>query len=208
MAKVKSKLTPESAKSELTSVKEELEVAKTELKDFRKANKIGKDATPESVENKKLAKQLGTLQEAVAKKEARREELREFLKNNKPEPKERETKYKYPEEVKTSLDKKKFRATMRSQAKRVGASLDDYVADPQKYAKKLAEKEKEKAAKAKDNLAKGQKKKKKEEATEAPKKKLKIKKEEPAAEAPKKKLKKKAAPAPAESEENEGESED
>lgn len=177
----KSKLTYESAKAELSSLKEELEVSKSELKDFLKANKLKRDEDHSGHENKKIAKQWKALNDAVAGKRARKEELLEFLKNNKPAPAPRETKYNYPAEVKTTLDKKKFRATMRTNAKRAKVSLDTYLANPEKYAKIIAEAAKSKAEKGEKKKVK---KVKKSAEPEAPVKKLKLKKKVKPAPAP------------------------
>jgi len=196
-------LTYDSAKTELASVKEELGVASSELKDFLKSNKLKRDEDHSKHSDKKIAKQYNALVAAVDAKQNRKDELLTFLKNNKPEPKERESKYNYPSEVESTLDKKKYRASMRSNAKKAGVELDTYLADPKKYAKVIAEKEKARAEKLAKKTAPKKKKKAAEE--EAPVKKLKLKKSAEE-EAPKKKLKKKvkAAPAPEAEEEEAG----
>lgn len=199
--KVKSKLTYEGAKAELSSLKEELEVAKTELKDFLKANKLKRDEDHSAHADKKIAKGFKAVSEAVATKQARKDKLVEFMKANKPAPEARESKYNYPAEVQTTLDKKKFRATMRSNAKKAKVDLDTYLANPTKYAKIIAEAVK---AKAESGEKKKKKKKKVAAAEEAPVKKLKLK----SSDEPVKKKKKKIAPAPEAEEEEDGGAED
>lgn len=104
----------EEAKALKTSIREELDVAKTELKQFRKDHKLKEeDAQPEKESDKK---KLAKLQEMVAKKRESLDEVKTYLEENK-EKKIRNSKYEYPEGA-TAADKKKVRAAARAKAKR------------------------------------------------------------------------------------------
>lgn len=101
----------------LKSSKEEREVARDEFKAFRVENKIKKDEPPTDA---KLLKKYNSLLAQKEKKEKEVDEIVAWRKENKPkkEPKIRETKYDYPAECTTTIDKKKFRASERARIKR------------------------------------------------------------------------------------------
>lgn len=101
----------------LKSSKEEREVARSEFKDFCSENKIKKGEEPTDA---KLLKKYNNLKAQKEKKEAAVTEVIDWRKENKPkkEPKVRETKYNYPDDCKTIIDKKKFRASERARVKR------------------------------------------------------------------------------------------
>jgi len=177
MAKVK--LTYESAKDKLAGVKEELPAAESQLKEYVKKNKVkgGKS------EDKKTQAGHDKIVSTIADLKERKARYIAFMRENKPQV-DRESKYKYPVDCKTGLDKKKFRSVMRSKAKRAKVDIDVYLADPGKYDKLVAAKDAEKSAKKEKPKAK-------KKVKEAPKKKLKVVD----------KKKKKATPPPDEEEE-------
>lgn len=177
MAKVT--LTYDSAKEKLAGVREEIPAKESQLKEYAKKNKVkgGKSEDKKAQSGyDKIAKELQDLKD-------RKFRYVKFIKEYKPKT-ERESKYAYPSDCKTGLDKKKFRSVMRAKAKRAKVDIDTYLADPAKYDKLVVAKDQEKAAKKKPA------KKEKEEA--APKKKLKV---------VEKKKKSKPAPEPEEEEE-------
>jgi len=182
MAKVQ--LTYESAKDKLAGVKEELPAAESQLKEYAKKNKMkgGKS------EDKKVQAGYDKIAGNIQDLKDRKARYTKFMKENKPKT-DRESKYAYPSDCKTGLDKKKFRSVMRAKAKRAKVDIDTYLGDPAKYDKLVAAKDAEKVAKKEKPKAK----KKKEEP--APKKKLKVVD----------KKKKKVAPAPEPEEEVEDE---
>lgn len=197
------KLTYQSAKEELPSAKEERDVAKQELQDFLKANKLKKGEDHSKNPDKKIAKGFKAVKELYEGKQKRVETLISFIKENKPAPSERESKYNYPKGVETSADKKKFRSIMRGKAKKAGVSLDKYLADPAKYAAKVAEAE-QKAGPAPKKKAAAEK-------EEKPVKKLKVlpkTEEKPVKKLLKKKTPVEAAPAEAAASSEESSSED
>jgi len=181
MAKVQ--LTYDSAKEKLAGVKEEIPAKESQLKEYAKKNKVkgGKS------EDKKVQSGYNKIAQELQDLKDRKSKYIKFMKENKPKV-ERESKYAYPDDCKTALDKKKFRSLMRAKAKRAKVDIDTYLADPKKYDKVIAEKDAAKAAKKEKPKKKG----KKEE--EAPKKKLKV------VDKPKKK---KVAPEPEPEEEEE-----
>lgn len=182
MATVKTKLTYDSAKEKLAGVKEEIPAKETQLKEYAKKNKMkgGKS------EDKKIQSGYNKVTQELQDLKDRKSKYIKFMKENKPKV-DRESKYAYPDDCKTGLDKKKFRSLMRARAKRAKVDVDTYLADPKKYDKLIAEKDAAKSA------GKSEKKKKKGAKEEAPKKKLKVVE----------KKKKKAAPEPEETEEEE-----
>ncbi len=182
MGTEKVKLTYETAKAKLEASKTELTTKRDEFAAWAKEKGIKKDTPPT---DEKQLKKYTRLKTEIEELQKTREELKEFVKTNKPK-KERVAKYAYPTGA-SSDDKKKFRQKCRAAAKAAGVSLADYLADPAKFEKAVADK---KAAKDAEAKAKADKKAAKAEGGEKPAKKAK-KEEAPAAEAPKKKKVKK-----------------
>lgn len=106
------------AKAAIETKKEELAVAEKEKRAFEKDNglKKGEDHSEHPKHGKKWAKMDKNIQQL----EADIEEAKNWLKENKPkkEKKERQLKYDYPADCTTDEQKKKFRATMRAEAKK------------------------------------------------------------------------------------------
>lgn len=146
----------------LKSAREEMEVARTEFKEFKKENKLKEDAKPT---DDKLLKKYNKLLDIKTKKETAVEDVKTWRKDNKPkkEAKIRETKYNYPAEATTALDKKKFRATERARIKREAKE----AAGGGKKEKKV-DKKKEPAAPAPEVKSEKKKDKKKGEKKEKP----------------------------------------
>lgn len=182
MGTEKAKLTYDSAKEKLGSLKEELTAKRDELAAWLKEKGIKKGEEPKE---EKALKKYNRLKGEISDLEKTREELKEYVKNNKPK-KERVAKYAYPAGA-TGDEKKKFRQKCRAAAKAAGVSLADYLADPAKFEKAVAEK---KAAKEKEKAEKAEKKEKKAaKEAEGEKKEKKASKEGEADEKPKKKKK-------------------
>lgn len=179
----KAKLTFESAQEKLVSSKEELTAKRDELANWMKEKGLKKTDVPTE---EKALKKYTRLKSEIDALTATREELKEFVKNNKPA-KVRDTKYNYPENA-TGDDKKKFRQLMRQKAKSAGVSVADYLADPAKFEKIVAQKAAEKAS---AKQAKEEAKKKKAESAETAEAPVKKKKKETAEEAPVEEPKKK-----------------
>lgn len=150
----------EESEALLKSTKEEREVARAELKAFKKEKGIkGEDPTDE-----KILKTFTKLKGKKESKEASVEEIREWQKANKPkkERAERPSKYTYPAECVTPLDKKKFRAKARTAKKNEGkpakvVKAEGKKADAKKEAPKGASKAERKALKKAAAKAEGKK---------------------------------------------------
>lgn len=128
----------------LKSAKEERDIARTELKTFRKEKKIGaEDPTDE-----KILKTFNKMKATKEKKEAAVDEIVEWRKANKPKKERavRDSKYTYPADCVSALDKKKFRAKARTAAK--NAAKPPKAEKAAKPAKKGAEAEPAKKSKA------------------------------------------------------------
>lgn len=133
----------EDLKALLTSTKEELGVAKTELRAFEKESKLAKDT--DHSDDAKHGKRWSKLKATVTKKEELIAKTREKLAALKPEKTERPSKYEYPKDVVTALDKKKHRAKLRAEAKRA----EKEAAAPKKDKKAKEGKKEEKTGKSK-----------------------------------------------------------
>lgn len=142
----------EEAKALKASTKEELEIAKQELKQFSKDNNLA--AKEDHSSHAKHGKTFKKLSESIAKKRKTIADIDEWMTANKPakkEKSERKTTYEYPADCTTDSDRKKFRAKMRSQAK----SSEKGEAKPEKKEKKAKEEtvpaaEEKKSSKSKD----------------------------------------------------------
>jgi hypothetical protein len=168
----KKTMTYEEAQDSLKALKVELSEAKADMTSFLKENKLKRNVDHSNHEKGKIAKKFKTFKAAINRLEKERDELKEFTKANKPQ-KERASKYQYPEDL-SADDRKKFRAQMRSNAKRAGAKdVDDYLANQEEYDKVLESKKAESTAKKKKKDKK--KKDKGEEDSDKPKKKKKKK---------------------------------
>jgi hypothetical protein len=149
----------EEAVEKLQEVKEQLSEKREAFKAFLIENKLKKAEDHSNHSNRTLAKQFKTFKKELTDLDNQREALREFVKTSKPK-KERESKYEYPSDCETALDKKKFRTTCRSRAKQAGVTLDEYLGDPEKYNQQIA---------SKKSTPKPEKKEKSEKASPAPK---------------------------------------
>lgn len=140
MAKTK---TVEELKTEKTTAKEELDVAKKEFKSFCKEKKIDADSTSAPADEK-VAKKLTKLKDMVEKKQKAYDDLKaaiETAKSTKKESAPRELKYTYPADA-TPDQKKKIRAEARAEAKRK-LKAEAKAAAGEKEPKKKDKKEKE-----------------------------------------------------------------
>jgi hypothetical protein len=133
------KMTYDEAKEQLVNLRGDLKDARTALRDFLKENKLKRGVDHSNHETKKIAQKFKSLNKKITDFEAKKTELQTFIKENKPKA-VRESKYNYPPEIESALDKKKFRARMRAQAKRAGVDVDTYLGDPEKYDKEIAAK--------------------------------------------------------------------
>jgi len=106
--------TYEEALENLDALKAELAEAKTDLREFKKENKIKRN---KPVEDEKIASQLEKKDKGVEALRDKVEEAKTEAKELKPR-KERVTKYTYPDDCVTDKDKKKYRAKMRREAKK------------------------------------------------------------------------------------------
>lgn len=108
----------EESEALLKSTKEEREIARAEFKAFKKENKLG----GEEPTDEKLLKKYNKMKSTKEAKEASVDEIIAWRKENKPkkERANRPTKYTYPAECVTPLDKKKYRAKMRTAKKNEG----------------------------------------------------------------------------------------
>lgn len=196
MAKEGKTLTADEAKEKLTSAKEKLIAAKDDLKKFCKENGIKASEDHSDHDDEKIAKKWKKLRSEVDEKEARVEKYQALSKETKKSKGggAKKAKYSYPKECKTSADKKQYRTTVRAKTKKLGITVDEYLADPEKAEAKLAKMK---------GTDKKEKKGKKDE--EKPAKKKAKKTEEKSEDKPKKK--KKATPAPETSEKEEAEEE-
>lgn len=169
----KEKLSAEEVKEKLSSAKEKLAEAKDALASFCKENGLKKGEDHSSHDDEKIAAKYKKLKAEVDEKNQRVEKWNSKYKDSKKSGKGGgiKAKYTYPKEVKTSDDKKKYRSETRSKAKRAGCTVEEYLADPGKYAKLL---EKKKVAKKAS----------KEEAAPAKKKKKPVKEKAPATSGP------------------------
>lgn len=129
-----SKKTREELKAELASNKEELGVAKEELKAFEKANSLKKGEDHSA--NAKVGKKWTKLNDMVTKKTKAVEDARAAVTAAKPEAKTRETNYVYPKEIETAADKKKFRAKARAEKKKALKDAEKGTTGGDKKAKK------------------------------------------------------------------------
>jgi hypothetical protein len=110
------KKTKEELKSALESSKEELTVAKGELKTFEKTNGLEKGG--DHSKNEKFGKKWQKIKDTVTKKEKTVEGIRAELAELKAEKAPRTVKYEYPKDVVSAEDKKKYRTKMRAAAKK------------------------------------------------------------------------------------------
>lgn len=146
------KKTQEELKAEVTSIKEELKVAKIEKRDFEKSHKLPKDTDHSG--NEKLGKKWSKLNAMVEKKEKALEAARAALTEAKPQKTARVTTYDYPlnEDGKemTAGEKKKFRAAARAakkKAEKEAANPKSEKAPTSKKSDKADKKSKKKASK-------------------------------------------------------------
>jgi len=163
----------EKAKKDLTA---SLGKARDEFRAFLKDNglKNGKDYSGD----KKHGKMFNTLQGNISSLEEQRAAAIKYTKENKKAkaPKERNTKYVYPDDVMNaddvSLAKKQYRTKIRGKANRAGVSVDEYLQDPGKYDEQAKKKTKEKKSSEKSSKAEkpSKKKGKKEKVKEKPEK--------------------------------------
>src|SRR5690606_8121133 len=102
----------------IETTKDELSVAKSELKEFLKSNKLS--SKEDHSEDPKHGKKYRKYKDLIAKKEQQIQDAKDWIRDNKPAV-IRPTKYEYPEDCVTEKDKKKFRARMRAEAKRAEA---------------------------------------------------------------------------------------
>jgi len=120
-------ITYEEAQELVKTTKENLKMAKAELRDFRKENNIKKDDVPE---DEKLAKKLGKLVSKVEALEAELAEADELAKGLKPKRSGGfAKKYEYPEGMTDDKEKKKYRAKMRRQNNKAEKAEGDPTAE-------------------------------------------------------------------------------
>lgn len=122
------------------AAKEELQVAKDELKAFRKENKLDKEKDYSADE--KHGKKYTKLVAQVTKKTKALEDAETAAKGEKKAAGRKATKYEYPKDA-TADDKKKIRASARAAAKR---ALKEEKAGEKKEGKKKEEKKGEEKA--------------------------------------------------------------
>jgi hypothetical protein len=120
-------------KEDLKAAKEELKVAKTEKRDFEKSSKLAKDTDHSG--DAKHGKRWTKLNDMVVKKTTQVENLQKAVDEAKPETTVRPSKYDYPADVVSALDKKKYRTAQRAAAKKKAKA----EADPKKEKKAKAE---------------------------------------------------------------------
>lgn len=162
MGDKKPKLSADEAKAKLASAKEKLIEAKDALASFCKENKLKKSEDHSTNEDAKIAKGWKKRKDAVDEQQARVEKYQGIYKEAKKSGKGIKAKYTYPKDVKTSEDKKKYRAEIRGKAKRAGCTVEEFLADPEKYEKILkAKSEKSESSKKKKEEPKKKKKKEK-----------------------------------------------
>lgn len=113
MAKSKSRA---ELKEDLSAAKEELKVAKGELRDYEKTSKLAKGEDHSSDE--KHGKKWTKMNDMVTKKQTAVDTIQEAYTAAKPEKVDRPSKYDYPADIQTAADKKKFRAKARAEKKR------------------------------------------------------------------------------------------
>jgi hypothetical protein len=111
MAKFK---TEEEAVEAVATFKEEVKSAKAALTDYYKANKLKRNEEHDA--DSKHGKKIAKLEKSVERNTDKLAKAKEAAKSLKPK-KERAVKYDYPADM-TPEEKKKYRAKMRSQAKK------------------------------------------------------------------------------------------
>jgi len=116
MAKEKKPLSKAELKDARTAAKEEYTVAKDEQRAFEKENGLAKGEDHSG--DKKVGKKWKTMNDMTEKKKAAYEAAKTAYEEAPKEKVERESKYAYPDDVKTAADKKKYRAKMRADAKK------------------------------------------------------------------------------------------
>lgn len=177
MAKEGKTLTAEEAKEKLSKAKEKLIEAKEELASYCKNKGLKKNEDHSAHEEEKIAagwkKRNAAVQEAEQKVDKATEAYKAAKKGGKKEGGAGiKAKYSYPKDITTADDKKKYRQEVRAKAKKLGITVDEYLADPEKYNAKLKEVKKGKSEKP-EKEEKPSKKKSKEKEEEKPKKKKK-----------------------------------
>jgi hypothetical protein len=129
--------------------------AKEALNSFLEEHSLRKNVIHTGkLEDKKAQKAYDKLYDAWSAAREKEQALKDAEKKARPS-KERATKYVYPADCTSGIDRKNFRAACRQAAKRAGVDLDTYLSDPEKYDKvekapKKAKKEKAEKASKKD----------------------------------------------------------
>jgi hypothetical protein len=152
------------AKEALTAAKESKKSAKQELKAFEKENELasGEDHSGDAKHGKRWSK----LKKAVDSAEAKVTDIEGEMEGLKSAKVDRPSKYEYPADVVTALDKKKYRAKMRAAAKKADKG-DATTTETKKSKKKAKAAEAETPVEAPKSSGKSATKKKKKAAQEA-----------------------------------------
>lgn len=132
----KKPLTAEEAEQKLASAKTKLQEAKDKFIGFCKKNGLKKEDDASNHEDEKIAKAWKKLKAEMVEAADRVEKYQALYKQSKKKNLPvKAAKYSYPKDVTSGEDKKKYRQLVRSKAKKLSITVDDYLADPEKYDK-------------------------------------------------------------------------